>query len=98
MHSIGFDENDIKQITIKVSNQKDLFPKLSNIFKQNSNEFNEEFLKALDNNKIKNYSTIESEIADVFIVLCIVCNKLGIDLFTAFKEKEKEDINRKWEG
>lgn len=53
MHSIGFDENDIKQITIKVSNQKDLFPKLSNIFKQNSNEFNEEFLKALDNNKIK---------------------------------------------
>lgn len=52
-HSIGFDENDIKQITIKVSNQKDLFPKLSNIFKQNSNEFNEEFLKALDNNKIK---------------------------------------------
>lgn len=53
LHSIGFDENDIKQITIKVSNQKDLFPKLSNIFKQNSNEFNEEFLKALDNNKIK---------------------------------------------
>lgn len=52
----------------------------------------------IDNNKIKNYSTIESEIADVFIVLCIVCNKLGIDLFTAFKEKEKEDINRKWEG
>lgn len=53
LHSIEFDENDIKQITIKVSNQKDLFPKLSNIFKQNSNEFNEEFLKALDNNKIK---------------------------------------------
>lgn len=53
LHSIGFDENDIKQITIKVSNQKDLFPKLSNIFKQNSNEFNEKFLKALDNNKIK---------------------------------------------
>lgn len=53
LHSIGFDENDIKQITVKVSNQKDLFPKLSNIFKQNSNEFNEEFLKALDNNKIK---------------------------------------------
>ncbi len=53
LHSIGFDENNLPQIVIKVSNQKDLFPKLSNIFKQNSNEFNEEFLKALDNNKIK---------------------------------------------
>lgn len=53
LHSIDFDENNLPQIVIKVSNQKDLFPKLSNIFKQNSNEFNEEFLKALDNNKIK---------------------------------------------
>ena len=43
----------LNKLLYKVSNQKDLFPKLSNIFKQNSNEFNEEFLKALDNNKIK---------------------------------------------
>ena len=53
LYSIGLDENDIQKITIKVSNQKDLFPELSNVFKQNSNEFNDEFLKALIIKKIK---------------------------------------------
>lgn len=42
----------------------------------------------MNNNKIKNYSVIEN-----FIVLCIVCNKLDIDLFTVFKWKENS--NRK---
>lgn len=51
---------------------------------------------SIDNNKIKNYDTIESEVADVFIVLCSICNKLNIDLFSALKDKEKENIERKW--
>ena len=51
---------------------------------------------SIDKNKIKNYDTIESEVADVFIVLCSICNKLDIDLFSALKEKEKENIERKW--
>lgn len=51
---------------------------------------------SIDNNKIKNYDTIESEVADVFFVLCTVCNKLNIDLFSALKEKEKENIERQW--
>lgn len=50
----------------------------------------------IDKNKIGNYDTIESEVADVFIVLTTICNKFNIDLFTALKEKEKENINRKW--
>ena len=53
-------------------------------------------LMSIDKNKIRNYDTVESEVADVFIVLCSVCNKLGIDLFTALKDKEKENIDRKW--
>lgn len=53
LHSIGFDENNLPKIIIKVSNQKDLFPDLSSVFKSNSNEFNDEFLKALKNGKIK---------------------------------------------
>lgn len=52
---------------------------------------------SIDKNKIKNYDTIESEAADVFIVLTSICNKLNIDLFTAIKEKEKENIDRQWE-
>ena len=50
----------------------------------------------IDNNKANHYDTIESEVADVFIVLCSVCNKLDIDLYKALKEKEQENINRIW--
>ena len=51
---------------------------------------------SIDNNKIRNYDTIESEVADVFIVLCTICNELDIDLFLSLKDKEKENIGRKW--
>lgn len=51
----------------------------------------------VDKSKIKNYDTIESEAADVFIVLVSICNQLNIDLFTAVKEKEKENIERLWD-
>ncbi|WP_416861538.1 hypothetical protein [Helicobacter ganmani] len=47
------------QILIKVSNQKDLFPNLNNVFKQNSNEFSEEFLKDLKQNTILKDSKIK---------------------------------------
>jgi len=50
----------------------------------------------IDKNKISNYDTIESEIADVFIVLVSLCNILDIDLFTAVKDKERENIDRQW--
>lgn len=51
---------------------------------------------SIDNNKIRNYDTIESEVADVFIVLCTICNKLNINLFSSLKGKEKENIERIW--
>ena len=51
---------------------------------------------AIDNEKIKNYDTIESEVADVFIVLCTICNKFDIDLFSAMKAKEEKNVNRRW--
>ena len=50
----------------------------------------------IDKSKINNYDTIESEVADVFIVLCSICNKLNIDLFSCLKEKEEKNITRKW--
>ena len=43
---------------------------------------------SIDNSKIKHYDTIESEVADVFIVLSSICNKLNIDLYKALKDKE----------
>lgn len=57
------------QILIKVSNQKDLFPNLNNVFKQNSNEFSEEFLKTLKQNTILKDSKIkinEEELKKIF--------------------------------
>ena len=50
----------------------------------------------IDKNKINHYDTIESEVADVFIVLSSVCNKLNIDLYKTLKDKEEENIKRIW--
>lgn len=49
---VGTNDEGVAQILIQVSNQKDLFPELNNVFKQNSNEFSEEFLKDLKQNEI----------------------------------------------
>ena len=50
----------------------------------------------IDYAKLRNYDTVESEIADVFIVLVSLCNVLGIDLYEAFLAKEKENTSREW--
>lgn len=50
----------------------------------------------IDANKSQNYDTIQSEVADVFYVLCSICNKVNVDLFQAIKEKEKENVKRTW--
>ena len=50
----------------------------------------------IDKTKEYNYSSIESEIADVFIVLLSICDILNIDLFKAFLGKEEENIKRTW--
>lgn len=52
----------------------------------------------IDKSKIANYDTIENEIADVFIVLTSICNTLNINLFDAFYEKEKINIQRTWDN
>lgn len=50
----------------------------------------------IDKTKEYNYSSVESEIADVFIVLLSICDVLNIDLFKAFLDKEEENIKRTW--
>lgn len=52
----------------------------------------------IDKSKIKNYDTVEGEIADVFIVLNTVCNILNINLYDVFYEKEKINIDRTWKN
>ena len=50
----------------------------------------------IDKTKEYNYSSIESEIADVFIVLLSICDIVNITLFKAFLDKEEENIKRIW--
>lgn len=52
----------------------------------------------IDKTKMRNYDTVESEIADVFIVLTSICNSLNINLFDAIKEKEIINITRSWDN
>ena len=50
----------------------------------------------IDKSKEDNYSSVESEIADVFIVLLSLCDILNIDLLKIFLDKEEENIKRTW--
>jgi len=50
----------------------------------------------IDRTRIGNYEAIESEIADVGIVLISLCNVLNINLFESIIDKEKKNIERKW--
>lgn len=51
---------------------------------------------SIDYDKIENYTDIEEEIADVFIVLVSICNRLNINLYNAIKKKEEKNIKRQW--
>ncbi|WP_334084710.1 site-specific DNA-methyltransferase [Helicobacter typhlonius] len=67
--NVEINDEDKAQILIKVSNQKDLFPNLNNVFKQNSNEFSEEFLRDLKQNTILKSSKVkinEEELKKIF--------------------------------
>ncbi len=83
----GFSNQEIEQTMLLLLEE---VGELAKSIRKNATNMN------IDNKKISNYDTIESEIADVFIVLNSVCNKLNIDLFKALKDKEEENIKRVW--
>lgn len=51
---------------------------------------------SIDPDRLSNYETVESEVADVFFVLTSVCNQLNINLFDALIEKERKNCERSW--
>lgn len=44
----------------------------------------------IDKSKIRNYDTVESEIADVFIVLTSICNTLNINLYDCLRKRKSK--------
>lgn len=83
----GFSEQEIEKTMLLLIEE---VGELAKAIRKNATDM------SIDNNKINHYDTIESEVADVFIVLNSVCNKLNIDLFKVLKEKEEENIEREW--
>ena len=83
----GFSSQEIEQAMLLLIEE---VGELAKSIRKNATNMN------IDTEKISHYDTIESEVADVFIVLNSVCNKLNIDLFKALKDKEEENIKRVW--
>jgi len=50
----------------------------------------------IDQQKIASYTSVEEEVADVFLNLLVLCNVLNVDLFTALKNKEQKNEQRLW--
>lgn len=51
---------------------------------------------SVDYERIENYTDIEEEVADVFIVLVSICNRLNINLYDAIIKKEEKNIKKQW--
>lgn len=51
---------------------------------------------AVDSNS--NFTEIGDELADIFIYLCAIANRKGIDLETAFLKKEEKNKLRIWKS
>ena len=52
---------------------------------------------SVDYERIENYTDIEEEVADVFIVLVSICNRLNINLYDAIIKKEEKNIKEQGE-
>ncbi len=52
---------------------------------------------SVKSDKTSEQLSLERELADVFIYLCIIANRFGIDLERAFREKEEVNKRRTWE-
>ncbi len=83
----GFEEQEIEKTMLLLLEE---VGELAKAIRKNATDMK------IDNSKINNYDTIESEVADVFIVLTSICNKLDIDLYKALKDKEENNIKRSW--
>lgn len=44
------------------------------------------------------FTEIGDELADIFIYLCAIANRKGIDLETAFRTKEEKNKKRTWKS
>ena len=77
---------------------KETVPEVFMLFLEEAGEFAKSARKASGVSVDKNsrIHDMEEEAADVFWLLIDLCNRLNIDLATAFADKEKKNQARKW--
>lgn len=83
----GFDQQEIEKTMLMMTEE---VGELAKAIRKDATDLR------TDKSKLSHYDTIESEVADTFIVLLSICNKLNIDLFKAVKEKEIQNCQRQW--
>src|SRR5205085_756225 len=54
-------------------------------------------LSGVTTDKNSKVHDVQEEASDVFWLLIDLCNRLDIDLAKAFTDKEKKNLNRKWQ-
>lgn len=87
LHIRGFSDESVQDALLWLA--EELGELIKAVRKCSSNSF-------IDPTHAADYKNVEEELADVFILLVDVSNKLNIDLFECLKSKEQMNISRKW--
>lgn len=88
----------IRELVVERGFDKETVPEVFMLFLEEAGEF-AKAVRKVSNVKTANDSKVhdlEEEAADVFWLLVDLCNRLGVDLEKAFREKELKNQNRTW--
>ncbi len=88
----------VKQLVIERGFDKETVPEVFTLLVEEIGELAKAIRKANGQkvDKKSKHHDVEEEAADVFCLVIDLCNRLGIDLERAFKEKEDKNKQRKW--
>ena len=84
----GFDKDDVEAKMLLLIEE---VGELAKAIRKEKSDLN------IDYSRIENYDSVKGELADVLIVLISISNLVDVDLYEAIYEKEKINIERRWE-
>lgn len=89
----------IKQLVVKRGFDKETVPEVFTLLVEEVGELAKAIRKANGQkvDKSRRQHDVEEEAADVFWLLIDLCNRLGIDLEKAFRDKEAKNQKRQWQ-
>ena len=92
---------DFQQYIVDMEKERDLQTDISHYCLLLGEEVGELFkaIRKKENHQIDHnskVSSVDEELADVFIFVCAIANKYNVDLEKAFREKEQVNKERSW--